>query len=97
MRTSIIAIASALLLTACSGIPTSKSAPTETAEATASITQTESQRLTEWLDAKYKEQLEFSPISKTFLGIKDDAYSEIDDFSPEAETKQLEWLRASVD
>ena len=56
----------------------------------------ESARLTEWLDARYEEQLDFSPMEKTRLGRKDD-YDEIDDFSESAVDAELEWLRGSVD
>lgn len=57
---------------------------------------TESQRLNAWFDAKYEEQLQFSPIALTFLGRKD-RHAEIDDFSVEAEEARLEWMRASVE
>src|SRR5690606_18859238 len=48
----------------------------------------ESARLTEWLDARYEEQLDFSPMEKTRLGRKDD-YDEIDDFSESAVDAEL--------
>src|SRR5690606_22254953 len=56
----------------------------------------ESARLVEWLDARYEEQLGFSPMEKTRLGRKDD-YDEIDDFAESAVDAELEWLRGSVD
>lgn len=56
----------------------------------------ETARLNEWFDAKYEEQLETSPISRTFLGDKKD-YDKIDDMSEEAQTKDLEWQRKSVE
>ncbi len=56
----------------------------------------ESARLVEWLDARYEEQLDFSPMEKTRLGRKDN-YDEIDDFSESAVDAQLEWLRGTVD
>jgi len=55
----------------------------------------ETARLNTWLDARYEEQLDFSPLLKTELGRKDDN-DRIDDFSEAAQDTQLEWLRASV-
>ncbi len=56
----------------------------------------ESQRLNQWFDAKFEEQLDFSPIQRTFLGEKKD-YDKIDDLSEAAEDQQLDWQRASID
>ncbi|MBN1238385.1 MAG: DUF885 domain-containing protein [Gammaproteobacteria bacterium] len=61
----------------------------------AELVERETRRLNEWLDARYEEQLDFSPIQKTMLGRKDD-YGELDDLSEAAEDEQLEWLRRSV-
>ncbi len=49
-------------------------------------------RLNEWFAARWKEQLEFSPIQKTVLGMKEDN-DKIDDFSESAADEQLAWLR----
>ncbi|MBA3298325.1 MAG: DUF885 family protein, partial [Acidobacteria bacterium] len=51
--------------------------------------------LNEWFAARWKEQLDFSPIQKTFLGQKDD-YARIDDFSERAERAQLAWRRRTT-
>ncbi len=56
----------------------------------------ESARLNEWFDKKYEEQLDFSPIQRTFLGEKKD-YDKIDDMSVAAEDAQLAWERAASD
>lgn len=56
----------------------------------------ETAQLNEWLEAKYEEQLRFSPIQLTFQGRKD-LYGELDDVSIGAEEKQLRWLEASVE
>lgn len=56
----------------------------------------ESDRLNQWFDAKFEEQLDFSPIQRTFLGEKKD-YDKIDDLSDAAQDAQLEWARASVE
>ena len=63
---------------------------------TAEQIERESARLNEWLDARYEEGLDFSPLAKTQLGRKDD-YDRIDDFSEASRDAQFEWLRASVE
>jgi uncharacterized protein (DUF885 family) len=55
----------------------------------------ESARLNAWLDARYEEQLDFSPLTKTQLGRKDD-YDRIDEFSESAQDEQFEWRRQTV-
>ncbi|MEK7265741.1 MAG: DUF885 domain-containing protein [Pseudomonadota bacterium] len=52
----------------------------------------ETQRLNQWFDAKFEEQLDFSPIQRTFLGEKKD-YDKIDDLSEAGEDTQLDWAR----
>jgi uncharacterized protein (DUF885 family) len=64
--------------------------------ATAADIEQETARLTEWLDARYEEELAFSPIQKTYLGRKDD-YDKLDDVSEAAQDTQLEWRRGTVD
>lgn len=61
----------------------------------ASDTETETTRLNEWFAARWEEQLDFSPIQKTFLGRKDD-YDKIDDMSEQAEDEQLAWRRRTT-
>ena len=105
MRNYLLTMASAAVLAACSLIDSPAQAPATPVETPApeavavepAAVETESERLTTWLDAKYKEQLEFSPVTKTFLGVEDDSIFEIDDLSREAEDKQLDWLRDSVE
>ncbi len=53
----------------------------------------ETARLNAWFEARFEEQLAFSPIQQTFLGRKSDA---IDDPSIAAQDKQLAWQRATV-
>jgi uncharacterized protein (DUF885 family) len=55
----------------------------------------ETARLNAWLDARFEEQLDFSPTYKTVLGRKDD-YDKIDDASESAEDARLEWQRGTV-
>ena len=58
--------------------------------------QNETERLNQWFAARWQEQLEFSPIQKTFLGINDEDYSEIDDFSERGQDTQLAWVRKAA-
>ncbi len=55
----------------------------------------ETERLQQWFAARWEEQLDFSPIQKTFLGRKDD-YDRVDDLSEAAEDEQLEWRRRTT-
>ena len=55
----------------------------------------ETGRVNEWFDARYEEQLDFSPLLETQLGRKDD-YDRIDDLSESGQDAQLEWLRGTV-
>ncbi len=55
----------------------------------------QSARLREWFDARFEEQLDFSPLAKTSLGRKDD-YDQIDDLSESAAAAQLEWFRQTA-
>ena len=55
-------------------------APVTPPAPTAEQVDRETARLNEWFDARYEEQLDFSPLTKTRLGRKDD-YDRIDDFS----------------
>ncbi|MDQ3535077.1 MAG: DUF885 domain-containing protein [Bacteroidota bacterium] len=62
---------------------------------TAERTVDQSAALNEWFDIKYEELLQTSPLQLTYLGRKDH-YDKIDDFSEEAEDKQLAWYEASM-
>ena len=56
----------------------------------------ETDRLNEWFETKYEEEVMMSPIGLTFLGRKE-RYNEIDDMSEAAEDRQLEWKRNTVE
>ena len=76
--------------------PAPSAAPSSAPAApTAEQAERESARLNDWLDARFEEQLDFSPLMKTRLGRKDD-YDRIDDVSEAADEARLAWLRASV-
>ncbi|WP_288131839.1 DUF885 domain-containing protein [Microbulbifer sp.] len=57
--------------------------------------QAETQRLGAWLDTKYEEQLQFSPMQLSYLGRKEQ-YDKIDDMSKAADEKELQWKADSV-
>lgn len=57
--------------------------------------QSESECLNQWFDSKFEEELAFSPLRQTALGLKTD-YDKIDDLSVAAEQKQLEWWQATA-
>jgi uncharacterized protein (DUF885 family) len=80
----------ALLIVGCQ--PDAPAPPPAAAVATA---ESESARLNAWFDARFEEQLDFSPLSKTQLGRKDD-YDKIDDLSESAQDARLEWQRQTV-
>ncbi|HET7132575.1 MAG TPA: DUF885 domain-containing protein, partial [Gammaproteobacteria bacterium] len=83
----------AVALVACGQRP----APPDPATSTPAVAQVSvDAALNEWLDARFEESLDFSPLSKTSLGRKDD-YDKIDDLSEAAQEAQLAWLRASVE
>jgi uncharacterized protein (DUF885 family) len=53
----------------------------------------ETARINAWFEARFKEQLAFSPIQQTFLGQKS---RELDDMSLAAQDKVLAWQRAAT-
>lgn len=55
----------------------------------------ESVRINTWFEEQYEEELAFSPIQQTFLGVTENN-DKIDDFSLEAQLEQLNWKRESV-
>ena len=85
-------------LVACGGgkAPSDVAPPTAGRSAPAASPDAETARLNAWLDARFEEELAFSPIRKTQLGRKDD-YDRIDDESEAAEDTQLAWRRASAE
>ena len=54
------------------------------------------ERLNAWFDAKYEEELQFSPIGLTFLGRKD-KNDQIDCFTLECHEEQLAWRVAATE
>ena len=98
MSRLLLALLGTTALAACGGTDRAEpAAPTETAEAAAPAADAaaETERLNAFLEAKYEQSLEFSPIQKTFLGRRDD-YDRIDDFSEARDDRYLAFLRRTV-
>jgi uncharacterized protein (DUF885 family) len=96
MRHTLIACAIVLALSACGQAPET-TAPTAPAAAAPAIDPAaEATRLNAWFEAKYEEELKFSPIRLTFLGRKE-LYDQLDDMSEQAIDAQLAWRKASVE
>jgi uncharacterized protein (DUF885 family) len=57
---------------------------------------TEGERLNQWFEQKFEEQLRFSPLTLTALGRRD-RYGDLDDYSLEAADWQLAWHKATVE
>ena len=79
------------LLAACQGRDSTaeQAAPFASAEA-------ETARLNTWLDERYEEQLQFSPMRLAIQGRKD-LYDEIDDVSEQATRDQAAWGMSTVE
>ncbi|MFC4654600.1 DUF885 domain-containing protein [Rheinheimera marina] len=100
MRKTLIALAVTALVSGCNpaqekATETTPAASTA-AESTTAAAQSESERLNQWFETKYEEQLQMSPLQMTFLGRKD-KNDQIDDVSEAAEDQQLAWQAATVE
>ena len=104
---SVLAISIAAALVACqpasdpqnnsantSGDKIGNGAPASVAEVQATA-QSESERLNQWFEQKYEQQLQMSPLRLTALGRKE-KYDQVDDMTAEAEQKELLWFEATV-
>ena len=56
----------------------------------------ETERLNEWLATKYAEQLDLMPMTKTYIGIKDEDYGKIDDYSAAGADAVITWRALSI-
>ncbi len=98
MKKATLSLMVLLCLSAC-GKPSSEPevVPAEPPTAsTAEPSQTETERLNAWFEARFEEQLQMSPRRLTMLGRKD-RYDEFDDLSEEAEDQRLDWWRKTVE
>ncbi len=95
MKKIILTLAMLSFLSACGG--QESGTPAESSQSTAAeAAQSETERLNAWFEERYEERVQFSPIQLTFLGRKE-RNDEIDDLSEEAEDRQLEWQRKTVE
>ncbi len=95
MRKTLIVCALALALTSGNAPDAGAASPSAATASQADIA-AESERLNEWFEKKYEEQLRFSPIQLTFQGRKD-LYDQVDDMSEQAQRDQVAWQKASVE
>ena len=98
MRNLLIALSAVAALTACGKAEQPAESPVLTSAKTTEAVpeKSESERLNEWFELRFEEQLQFSPISLTFMGRKD-LYDQVDDMSEAGEDKQLAWQRSTVE
>lgn len=96
MRRTLLVCALALALGACDRAPSSDTAATPAATASQADIAAETERLNQWFEKKYEEQLQFSPLQLTFQGRKE-LYDQLDDLSEKAQQDQVAWQKASVE
>ena len=96
MRTTVSAIALALVLSACGNSATDAPAKPDAPVAAPTVDTAAVDKLNAWFDVKYEEQLQFSPIGLSFLGRKDQN-DKIDCFTWDCQMEQLDWMKASVE
>lgn len=100
MRNSLFLLLSTLALLACgtpdqSAQPSSAAAPADTQAQAEKGVQSETQRLNQWFEKTYEEELLYSPIELTFLG-RDELQNQIDDFSIESMDAEMARTRAHL-
>lgn len=98
MKLHLVALATAIALSACSKDSTP---PTNVAQGsgvvyTSAQVEQETQRINQWFEKKYEEQILNSPIQLTMLG-RDERQGEIDDFTMQAFDQQLATLIANAE
>ncbi len=98
MRRTLIVCALALALTACdrAASPEAGAASTSAAAVPQADIAAETERLNQWFEKKYEEQLRFSPLQLTFQGRKE-LYDQLDDMSEQGQRDQVAWQKASVE
>ncbi len=92
LRTAISILALSLAIGACAPNPVSAPLNAEATESPEAV----SARLNAWFDAKYEEQLQFSPILLSFQGRKD-KNDQIDCFTIACADTRLAWQKAATD
>ena len=96
MRKILIALFGVTMLAACGQEAVQNTAPPPAEVASAEAIAGETARVNEWFATRFEEQIDFSPITKTFLGRSDDN-DKIDDFSEAGEEAQLLWRKRTVE
>lgn len=94
MKRTSTALAALLLLGACGGNVGSDVKPADP-EITADAIQEESARLNAWFEEKFQETVARSPMTQTYLGIKED-YDKWDDASDAFARAELEFQRQAI-
>jgi uncharacterized protein (DUF885 family) len=95
MHKSLLALAVAAIFAGCSPAPES-STPIAANVVAEQSQQSETERLNQWFEVKFEQQLQQSPLQLTFLGRKD-KYDQVDDSSIAAEDDKLAWLASTVE
>ena len=96
-----ISLSLAALFTSCSESPQTPNTAAVTENASAAMTapvnstEAETRRFVAWLDDKFAEFTDFSPMAKTRMGDKSN-YGDLDDMSEAALDRKLQWRRESV-
>ncbi len=98
-----LALLGATALTACgqgsdnpAPQPPAQQGEAETpAQSNAEAVAAETARLNAWFTEKWQEELDFSPLFKTYLGMKEDN-DKVNDGTEAADDEQLAWRRAAV-
>lgn len=97
MKHICLAFSMIILLSACSSSSDDSDNINVNAETSeASEVEAQAVGLSDWLNEKYEEQLQFSPMALTRLGRKDQ-YDQIDDMSEAAQDQRLQWRQQTVD
>ena len=102
MRHTLLALSIGLALAACGEQTAPEATSTNTTPKAVEqvveevVQKTESEKLNEWFEVKYEEEVMMSPIQLTFLGRKE-RYGELDDLSEQADLDKIEWKKKSVE
>ncbi len=84
-----------LLATVALATPQFAYGQSATAPTAATCTSTQTECLNAWFDAKFEEELTFSPIRQTSLGMKTD-YEKLDDYSVAGMKAEADWWQQSL-
>jgi uncharacterized protein (DUF885 family) len=102
MKSIVLTVSALALLAACGGkpAPDTPAAPTQSTPApvdatTPEIDTSKSEQLNAWFETKFKENLARSPMSQTYLGVKDD-YDKWDNATEAFAKENLDLQRAMV-